>query len=776
MRYLYLVGFLLLGLKLDAACSNNMSWIAGEYGSYHNNDIMTLRTLFNQGAQFNNCNRNYEDDYLNHSIRIRTRNGGNYGSWMEDQTFYYYLPFNLTNNTIWTLEDRIASSVIPEIRNAEALQFEVTFVLDAVFGTNTLKVTFVTNQVGNVYPVESVLCWAKEYPLSYFLNSFGTGLTSRALKIYDENPINTTIQPFYAVTIPDVGAFDSDFVLPEPTTVNPVYYVVFSGMRYGKVVRRRWIKQVYEVGNANFSSVPSGISEVSADVLLSNYSTYSGGVVEYSGNGVLNSSDWFFSPSLAGVGSHNINIRVDNQGCKSYWSDAYFQVSPIVSVLSAPNIDMESTFGLGELGANVQAISGAIIQPLPNPALPPQISTLGKYHAVCSDKDYNFGILSPNASLTYEWQMVYHNQLFNLGQGVNKTVSMPTRNDIIRNVYQGVNPSQSSFTGNEPVSMFINFGTNPSPIGTVYTGDMIVLMVRSRNVSNEVSPWKKLYLGLMPSPLLESSTKLCYDDNPLLVSTSNTQVYLDSLETTTIRSVLWDVDALGGYEYVGDSIYHFMQNTNKLNIFKAQVVDSSHSFVHVGGGQYAPYYHEASSEVCYSSIEDVKIIRKPIPTITFSEVGNINVGTPVLTVVSGSYFDLNTDTIAYQFSDGSMQYQGDSLWHYFNDLGYYSLNVTVTDLYGCATESQFDNYWLVPGVLSLEEEESLLEIYPVPAYDKVTIVLSGVLENVSVFDLSGNLVMSTIENQFDISHLESGTYVLTIQTSERVFTRKIMKL
>lgn len=760
-----------------AGCDNNMYWNIGNLGSY--GESFSIKYLCDQGLNENDCNRDFTNDYISHTIKIRPKINGVWGSWIDHYSLNGYLNLNFSGqgSSWWYWEDKVKNSNYEQIRIAEELQVEVNITVDAFIGYNLLTVVFNSRQVGNLQPSENVMCWGKTYNLSQALSSFGNGMTSRKFKVYESNPTSTTVQPILNINIPDAGVFDTEFTLPEPNGVNPYYYVVFEGNRNGTPVRRKWLKEVHEVGVGYFTNSPAGLNESSPDVLLSDYSFYSGGTVEYNGNGVLNNSGWYFSSSLAGNGYHTISVRVNNQGCLSNWVDTLFQVIPIVSVVSAPTYDMIATFGVGETGANIQSNSGIVIQEFPNPPLQPVITTMGKYHAVCSNQDYQFFVQSPNASLVYEWQMVYHNQLIDLGTGVSKVISIPDRDDIIRNVFQGTNASTTDYIGNEPVSMFLNFGTPSTPIATVFTGDMIVLMLRAKNITNEYSPWRRLYLGLMPKPQLIPESVLCYLDNPVLVSGSQTSIYLDSIAQTTMRSAQWDIDGLGGFEYIGDSVYHFMTNTDKLNVFKSQIVDSTWFFVYQGGG-YVEYYNEASSEVCYSSIEDINIVREPIPIVAFSEVGNVTIGTPVLTTVSGSYFNPDVDLITYQFNDGSMLYTGDSLWHYMNDLGYYSLQVTVTDQYGCYVENNYTNYWLVPGVLELLEniENNILTVYPVPVENQLTVISDEQILSIIIIDVNGSIIYSGTENILDMSSYDSGIYWVKVTTNMNVYNRKIIKL
>lgn len=81
--------------------------------------------------------------------------------------------------------------------------------------------------------------------------------------------------------------------------------------------------------------------------------------------------------------------------------------------------------------------------------------------------------------------------------------------------------------------------------------------------------------------------------------------------------------------------------------------------------------------------------------------------------------------------------------------------------------------------LKIEEAETLLEMYPNPALNEVTISLEGLLiEKVVFTDLSGKIVhqANTMDyhTNIDVSDLTQGVYFVKVQTTSGMLTRKLV--
>lgn len=72
-----------------------------------------------------------------------------------------------------------------------------------------------------------------------------------------------------------------------------------------------------------------------------------------------------------------------------------------------------------------------------------------------------------------------------------------------------------------------------------------------------------------------------------------------------------------------------------------------------------------------------------------------------------------------------------------------------------------------------------LNIYPNPATDLINISYPTSIENIEIFDLTGRKILSKTvsekETQLNISHLNSGIYILNIKTDEGLGSKRIIK-
>jgi hypothetical protein len=93
---------------------------------------------------------------------------------------------------------------------------------------------------------------------------------------------------------------------------------------------------------------------------------------------------------------------------------------------------------------------------------------------------------------------------------------------------------------------------------------------------------------------------------------------------------------------------------------------------------------------------------------------------------------------------------------------------TITDAVGCVNTENINyatvNVWPVNTKQTLIED---LKIYPNPTQDYLVIKLEkGEIQHLKITDMSGRIILQqskVINNQIDISHLVSGTYILKVE-------------
>jgi hypothetical protein len=106
--------------------------------------------------------------------------------------------------------------------------------------------------------------------------------------------------------------------------------------------------------------------------------------------------------------------------------------------------------------------------------------------------------------------------------------------------------------------------------------------------------------------------------------------------------------------------------------------------------------------------------------------------------------------------------------------GNYAVEVTTN---GCTDTSDCIN--VVSSGINDFEFNKFTEVYPNPSNGVFTISSDLVLENIQVYDLFGQLALTTKSNQnitmIDLSHLKNGIYILKADCYELSLTRKIIK-
>jgi hypothetical protein len=211
---------------------------------------------------------------------------------------------------------------------------------------------------------------------------------------------------------------------------------------------------------------------------------------------------------------------------------------------------------------------------------------------------------------------------------------------------------------------------------------------------------------------------------------------------------------------------------------KLQFIDSLKTKFYHPFGNYT-YYSMIGGDVGFSNVESILQIKNPLFSHSFSAIGSLAYGSSMLTAIFDKQYVNGGSTTSMQWNDGSPSYIGDTLWHYFNDIQNYSLNISLTDTLGCFTQLNLNSLWVVSGTLLIEESESInsVNIFPNPARERLNFECSFDIENIDVFDTGGNLVFhSTYTKEIDISNLSSGNYTVKLSSSSLSVTKKIVKL
>ncbi|WP_158596937.1 T9SS type A sorting domain-containing protein [Aquimarina sp. BL5] len=169
--------------------------------------------------------------------------------------------------------------------------------------------------------------------------------------------------------------------------------------------------------------------------------------------------------------------------------------------------------------------------------------------------------------------------------------------------------------------------------------------------------------------------------------------------------------------------------------------------------------------VVITSTEGSPTDANPIPvTITFSE--------------SVLNFDINdiliTNGSLTNFSGSDAMYTVEVIP---TTTGVITLNIdanVATSASGDGNLSALEFNIIYDELLSTDEfDNDTFTIYPNPT--KGNVYISVPIDKVTVFDYSGKKVLETTKNTFNLSGLESGIYIINIQTKEKQITKRVIK-
>ncbi|WP_298312828.1 Ig-like domain-containing protein [uncultured Aquimarina sp.] len=169
--------------------------------------------------------------------------------------------------------------------------------------------------------------------------------------------------------------------------------------------------------------------------------------------------------------------------------------------------------------------------------------------------------------------------------------------------------------------------------------------------------------------------------------------------------------------------------------------------------------------VVITSTEGSPTDANPIPvTITFSEsVLNFNINDILIT--NGSLTN---------FSGSDAMYTVEVIP---TTTGVITLNIdanVATSTSGDGNLSALEFSIIYDELLSTDEfDNDTFTIYPNPT--KGNVYISVPIDKVTVFDYSGKKVLETTKNTFNLSGLESGIYIINIQTKEKQITKRVIK-
>lgn len=174
------------------------------------------------------------------------------------------------------------------------------------------------------------------------------------------------------------------------------------------------------------------------------------------------------------------------------------------------------------------------------------------------------------------------------------------------------------------------------------------------------------------------------------------------------------------------------------------------------------------------SWDTLVLIGKPTASVTYSLPDTVEQG--YSTVFTTTVNNPNLDYV-WTFSDDGLSYHSDPL-HYFYDLGNQSVNLTITDEYGCSSNIPLNNITYVNlSYIGIEELENDFVIYPNPASDYLFIQSeSGAEFSVELYNALGQKVFTGINsNSIELFSFAPGIYTLKVFSGGLEKSFKIVK-
>ncbi len=77
-------------------------------------------------------------------------------------------------------------------------------------------------------------------------------------------------------------------------------------------------------------------------------------------------------------------------------------------------------------------------------------------------------------------------------------------------------------------------------------------------------------------------------------------------------------------------------------------------------------------------------------------------------------------------------------------------------------------------IKSAEISKKEVKVFPNPIKDRVNIQSEYQIESISISDISGRKLISTKQNEIDVSALKTAVYFLKITTKSGIFTQKVI--
>ena len=181
------------------------------------------------------------------------------------------------------------------------------------------------------------------------------------------------------------------------------------------------------------------------------------------------------------------------------------------------------------------------------------------------------------------------------------------------------------------------------------------------------------------------------------------------------------------------------------------------------------YFVSQSVNGCTSPVGTALANPNIIPTVTFNPLADICINASSYTLVEGSPAGgtySGTGVIGGQFDPSVSGY------------GVFTIDYNYIDLNGCSGMNQQP---ITVGCASIDETNEFgLAVYPNPTEGIFSLIIENdMMSKVNIFDASGRLVKSVINNnhesetKIDLAHFADGIYSIEIYTNQGIIRKKV---
>ncbi len=321
--------------------------------------------------------------------------------------------------------------------------------------------------------------------------------------------------------------------------------------------------------------------------------------------------------------------------------------------------------------------------------------------------------------------------------------------------------SNFNFTTSEDITPFEVSGTNPCSSLSISQSSSPATCTSSNGsatcqATGGTAPysyvWSNGQLTSTASSLYPGSYNLSVTDNNGCIISDIVGVGMDNsnapVNTFVSTNVLCNGDQTG-------SITTTVSGGNPAYTYSWSNGLSTQNISNLSSGQYLCEINDALGCFSYAlaTITEPSEITTSISSVDPSGSG-LSDGSITINVTGG------TSPYTYSWSNGATSAN-------LNGLATGTYSVTVTDANGCEMSESVE----LSGTVSIDNPISNISIYPNPVKNLLNI--EGDFQSVEIYDIFGKLVLSTARNTINTTDLADGIYIVNVNTSDVIITKRI---